>query len=227
MHDENTRPRLPFDLDAAVARVVEGESSETDWREIAASATHDPLVWRRVNDALAAARSLDVAMHDVATRADRVELPRSERCEAERHAPAPRRWRLAPWSGWIAAAAVLALAVFVQPLRRGSGEEPSPVARSGGDGAPLIVTASRSAEDAYREYLRLGTDQGRILEELPAITLEAVPDENGGLRVLFVRRLIEQRTVAGDDVFKVVADEHGRPVPLPASPPSPPTRHSI
>lgn len=226
MHDEPTRSRSPFDLAVAVARVVEGESSEADWRALAASATDDPSVWRRVNDALVSARSLEAAMGEVAARADRVELPVRDRSEAHRPASEASRRRFAPWSGWIAAAAVLALAMFVQPLRRGAGDAPTPMPHAG-EGAPLIATASRSAEDAYLEYLRLGMDQGRILEELPAVTLEAIPDENGGLRVLFVRRLIEQRTVAGDEVFKVVADEHGRPVPLPAPPPSPPTRHSI
>ena len=74
------------------------------------------------------------------------------------------------------------------------------------------------AEDALAQYLRAGLKEGRIVRELPFITLDVRPHSDGrGAEVIYLRRLLERATI--DEVFTIGKDEHGRMVAVPSSKP--------
>jgi len=126
------------------------------------------------------------------------------------------RARRIPRLGW-AVAAMLALALVSQM-----------VANRGGSGiqqASLVPTGAsyKTPDDAMDAYLKLGRDAGQVVGELPQrYVLETRPAADGkGYEVLYVRQVLERTRV--DDMYKVGADETGRPVLVPCSPALPTT----
>ena len=62
--------------------------------------------------------------------------------------------------------------------------------------------------------MRAGIEEGRIIEELPLLTLDLRPAEDGeGMDVFYVRRVIEKAHVKG--MYKMGMDDQGRAVVLP------------
>jgi hypothetical protein len=69
-----------------------------------------------------------------------------------------------------------------------------------------------TAQSAFANYMRVGMNEGRIIRELPPVTIELKKTDSGA-DVVFVRRLLERARV--DDVYRVGQDETGRPVAVP------------
>ncbi|MFO1078107.1 MAG: hypothetical protein U1E73_10345 [Planctomycetota bacterium] len=184
--------------DLWISRAVDRAASAEDWRGLAAIATTDPDVWRRL---CATLREETLLAHELAT----LLPPPAPALPVAADAGAPRRGPRGVALVALFAAAALALAFWL-----GRTTSPSPATAS----TPAPTPAPTDNEELLSAYLAAGAADGNVLEQLPLHTLATrrLPD-GGGLEVVFVRSLVERRRI--DRGIAVAADEHGRPVPLP------------
>jgi anti-sigma factor RsiW len=186
--------------DVLISRVVDGEASDADWRELESLAAEDGAVMRRLAEAQSQEAALREAMAGELARAEAVELP-------ERHAATVYQFRsrLQGWTGWAAAAAVALAWATAGGALRGGGETNVAGASWG---------APASTEEAFERYQLMGLAEGRVLGELPLVMLRAEQREDGQTDVTYLRRVLERKTVTG--VYEPGVDADGRPALLPA-----------
>lgn len=208
LHSVSQTPR-----DVLITRVIDARATPADWLSLRDLAQRDGAVWNELASAQRDAAALGFAMDDRLAVAERVDVP----AVALRGAGVDESWaRRIPRLGW-GIAALLALALVSQMVsNRGS---------AGTQQAGLGPTGAsfKTPDDAMDAYLKIGRDSGQVVGELPQrYVLETRPAADGkGYEVLYVRQVLERRRV--DDMYKVGADETGRPVLVPCSPALPAT----
>ncbi|MBX3387979.1 MAG: hypothetical protein KF691_00845 [Phycisphaeraceae bacterium] len=186
--------------DILISRVVDGAASAGDWVELDMIGAGDPSLWRELAQAQRDKQLLDRAVGEAISVADVVELPAVEW--------QPKRLSVPQWTGW-AAAAVLALAMFVVPKWGTS---------TGGNTAQFFPPAQgeeQTPDAALSSYLAKGKDTGRVIRQLPDfVVLESAPAADGrGYDVVYLRQIVERARVESVNSYQV--DEAGRRIPLP------------
>ncbi|MEO1583431.1 MAG: hypothetical protein AAFR96_02530 [Planctomycetota bacterium] len=198
--------------DVLIARVVDGNATSEDWRELRAIASHDQSIWAEIAEQQDLKRELDGAVEDAVSVAERVELPMHEHASV-----APRRrLRLAlTGGGWVAAAGLLlAFTVGV----RGGVQTPALLSNGPSDGQRTvsagIPSPITSAGEALAKYMELGRQSGEVIGELPtSLVLERTPTDDGRYKVVYLRQIVEQTFV--DDVYQTATDDTGQTFVVP------------
>jgi len=183
-----------------IGRIAAGEAGEREWSAFVDHATQESGAWERLACTLRDEMQIRAALDEALDDADHVEI------EEKALRPQPIG-RIGAWPGW-AVAAMLALAwvgfSIVMPTSNPGMNEAGVGARFAGFSDP---------DEAYQEYLRVGEQKGRVVEELPMVMIETRALEDGeGYEVLYVRQLLERARV--DTAFQISRDETGRPQPV-------------
>ncbi|MFO0859719.1 MAG: hypothetical protein U0570_04120 [Phycisphaerales bacterium] len=183
--------------DILISRVVDGVAGAGDWVELDMLGAGDPSLWRELAQAQRDKQLLDQAVGEAVSVADVVELPKQEWGE--------RRLRVPQWAGW-AAAAVLALAMFVVPRTNQSGTSTA---------GPTLTSEEQTPDAVLDSYLAKGKDSGRVIRQLPEfVVLESAPAADGkGYEVVYLRQIVERARVESVNSYQV--DDAGRKTPLP------------
>lgn len=203
--------------DILVARVVDGEATSEDWRELRTVAASDQSIWAELAEQQDLKRELDVAIDDAVSVAERVALPMHEHASV---APNSRMKLALTAGGWLAAACV-AVAWFT-----GFASQPTVLPASPSAGAPQTAGLGMpnpitSAADALARYMELGKQSGEVLGEMPtSLVLDRTPNPNGGYDVIYLRQIVEKTTV--DAVHTTATDDAGQTfiVPKPSTTPT-------
>ncbi len=207
---------LPHDeRDVLISRVIDGHASPEDWSLFRALAAHDPEVWselaytQRVHESLC-----DRVSHAVMI-ADAVELPGGFIDDQ------PMRARLdwvSRWGGWAAAAAILLVWFFGNPLDQeqfNDLQDGTKVAGLPGQGfgnKPYLEQAK--PEQAFDQYISAGKSNGQVIGEMPEyVVIETRPMPDGTIEVLYLRQIIERQII--DHAYREVLDEQGNAIPVP------------
>lgn len=187
--------------DILISRVVDGVAGAGDWVELDMLGAADSSLWRELAQAQRDKQLLDQAVGEAIAVADVVSLPKSEWSEL-----GDRRLRVPQWAGW-AAAAVLAIAMFVTPK---IGSTSGNVA-----GFPPAQQEEQTPDAALNSYLAKGKDEGRVIRQLPEfVVLESKPATDGrGYDVVYLRQIVERARVESVNSYQV--DDAGRKLPLP------------
>lgn len=187
--------------DLLISRVVDGVAGAGDWVELDMLGAADSSLWRELAQAQRDKQLLDQAVGEAIAVADVVALPKSEWSEL-----GDRRLRVPQWAGW-AAAAVLAIAMFVTPR---VGTTTGNVA-----GFPPAQQEEQTPDAALNSYLAKGKDEGRVIRQLPEfVVLESKPATDGrGYDVVYLRQIVERARVESVNSYQV--DDAGRKLPLP------------
>lgn len=187
--------------DILISRVVDGVAGAGDWVELDMLGAADSSLWRELAQAQRDKQLLDSAVGEAISIADVVALPKSEWSEL-----GDRRLRVPQWAGW-AAAAVLAIAMFVMPK---AGTPNGNVA-----GFPPAQVEDQTPDAALNSYLAKGKDEGRVIRQLPEfVVLESAPAADGrGYDVVYLRQIVERARVESVNSYQV--DDAGRKLPLP------------
>lgn len=214
MNNDNT----PMRDDAAIAReevligrVTDAEASPSDWAELEVIAVRDPAVWQRLAQAQRAHARLESAVEDRIALSELVDIPRGTMGSVRVFTV---RWR--EYAGW-AAAAVVALTWF--GIGRNSASTSAPVHGGNEMQAGLFPVVSKpiSFDDARAQYVKTGRESGRVLMELPSIYVDASKVPHADTKAFYVVRPFLERVEATDgQLWRVSADEHGRPMYVPA-----------
>lgn len=183
--------------DILISRVVDGVAGAGDWVELDMLGAGDPSLWRELAQAQRDKQLLDQAVGEAVSVADVVELPKQAWGE--------RRLRVPQWTGW-AAAAVLALAMFVVPRTNQSGTSTA---------GPTLTSEEQTPDAVLDSYLAKGKDAGRVIRQLPEfVVLESAPAADGkGYEVVYLRQIVERARVESVNSYQV--DDAGRKTPLP------------
>ncbi|MBL8887765.1 MAG: hypothetical protein JNK16_13990 [Phycisphaerales bacterium] len=189
--------------DILISRVVDGVAGAGDWVELDMLGAADSSLWRELAQAQRDKQLLDQAVGEAISIADVVALPKSEWSEL-----GDRRLRVPQWAGW-AAAAVLAIAMFVMP--RGG----TPTGNTAGTFFPPAQMEEQTPDAALSSYLAKGKDEGRVIRQLPEfVVLESKPAADGlGYDVVYLRQIVERARVESVNSYQV--DDAGRKLPLP------------
>jgi hypothetical protein len=194
---EHDQMGMESEEEVLISRMASNEARGAEWRRFEMLAGASPSAWERLARALRDELAARSAFDEVVVRAESLPLPAA----SDR---GMRRLQLTQsWPGW-ALAAVLALAwavSFLNPPR-----ESGNTANFGG----AIVPARHSADEAFHDYLTLGAQEGRVLQELPMMMVETRFDQNEGrIEVVYVRQLLERTTV--QSAIELTEDPLGRP----------------
>lgn len=227
----NATPDLLPTIDRLMARIVDGEADEHDWRTFETLAQSDQRAWRALACMQRDAALVAEAVRPALIAADRVRLPWSVET-AGQAADSPRRTRGANradhgrrsdarrFGGW-AVAAMVGLAWLGSSLGlRTDGAGPTgPIAGTGPNRASVLPTnwSIETPEDAVRAYLDVGARSGRVIGEIPdRVIVRTTPTvgENRAaqVEVVYIRQFVERTVIT--DVLEMGTDELGRPVPV-------------
>lgn len=212
--------------DILVARIVDGNASAEDWRELRAIAATDQTIWSDIAEGQELSRELGEAVDRMIAVADRVELPARERTGS---APAQRLRLAMAAGGWLAAACVLiawtAGTTPTDPIIAGGagGTGPTIGGNTASGNTAGIATPINTAADALRRYMELGKQSGEVIGELPtSVVLDRRPlAEGGGYEVVYLRQIVEKTTV--QDIYETARGDTGDVFVVPkAEPVAPP-----
>jgi hypothetical protein len=183
-------------LDILISRVVDGVARPEDWDALEQLGATDSSVWRELAQAQRAEQVFKAAACEAVAAVDHIELPPVGLVHAE-HRLKFRARQVASWSGW-AAAAALALAFLGRAQIGPSGP--------GSQAASILPFAT--ADQAYEQYLAQGKKEGKVLGEMPQrVLVDTVQMPDGRLRVVFLRQIIEQKTL--DELRQLSNNEAG------------------
>ncbi len=194
--------------DQLVDRILSGAFDASDLDELARLSMTEPESLNRIAAQMRAAATIERGVRAAESIVSTIELPH---VAAPRTTVGPRRRiSIGAFSGWAAAAMIgmvwLALSLV------------TPNAASNvGDSQPgfTAMPAALDANQALAQYLDLGAAEGRIVEELPLVTVDLQPAVDGeGMDVLYMRRFVERTRIEG--MYKMGIDDLGRAVILPA-----------
>ncbi|MEO1130174.1 MAG: hypothetical protein AAFX05_10785 [Planctomycetota bacterium] len=193
----------PTREDVVIGRIVDGEASPTDWRDLDALGESDPSVWRRLAEAQRVHARLEEAVEDSIAIAELIDLPAAPRRRNEVIAVIGRL------SGW-AVAAVLALSLL-GPWRSAPPTSNTP----NGTQAAGITLNSATPDQAWDQYINAGTQNGRIVERMPDMMLQAVEIPGSDMREVYIIRQVVERVRTHDmNMIKLHTTEGGVPVPV-------------
>ena len=205
-HDSNPLPE--GGTAGVISRLVDGEGAPADWQAFRSMADRDPTLWRELAEFQHDHAELSAYVNQAISVADQVEVDVSSEL---RRRFAERMRIVATWGGWAAAAAV-AIA-WTTALRSGPQSGPQPLQ---GGLNPIPIAAPQTATEAFNEYLDKGKQTGLVVGEVPTrVLVEARPVKSGGYEVLYLRQVLERRTVR--ELSTLATDEFGNPVPIPAT----------
>ncbi|MEN1706443.1 MAG: hypothetical protein AAGJ54_13145 [Planctomycetota bacterium] len=194
--------------DILVARVVDGEATSEDWRELRTIAASDQSIWAEIAEQQDLKRELDVAVEDAVSVAERVALPMHEHASVS---PNSRMKLALTAGGWLAAACV-GIAWIV-------GMTPQQTITPATNGVPQNIAMANpitSAGEALAQYLKLGRESGEVLGEMPSsVVIQRTPNPEGGYDVIYLRHIVEKTTV--DGVYKPATDDTGNTFFVPKS----------
>ncbi len=182
-----------------IDRMLNRQIEARDLDELAQLSQTQPEALVRIAAALRGAAQIESGVEAAQTLAETIELPATGDRESNR--PSVEARGVGSWSGWAAAAMVAAAWTLAATLNSTPPPETPPL------GNDVLLTANQ----ALQQYMRAGTDEGRIVQELPLLTVEIKPTLDGEeSEVIYLRRFIERALVEG--VYKMGIDEQGRAV---------------
>lgn len=187
--------------DILVARVVDGEATSEDWRELRTIAADDQAIWAEIAEQQDLKRELDVAVEDAISAAERVALPMHQHASVAPN----RRLRLALTAGgWLAAACVgVAWIAGTTPQQTINPTDTGEIRTAG------ITSPINSAADALARYMELGKESGEVIGELPtSLVLQRTPTDDGRYEVVYLRQIVEKTYV--DNVYETATDDAGQ-----------------
>lgn len=193
--------------DILISKIIDGDATEAHWAELVILAEQDGGVWRDLAESQHDQQVLSRTINAAVSVSERVHAP-VNRFDPDELAGRGSRGRKLPasaWSGW-AVAAVVGLAAFANNfgLSTQTGNQTS------------IIS---SAEDAFKEYLRLGQKNGEVVGELPSrvmVSSKPAPDGNG-YEVVYLRQVLEVQIVP--DLYEFAGqNDQGQPTLVPFQP---------
>lgn len=194
--------------DILISRVVDGVASSADLTELEGLASSRPGVWRELAMAQRDQALLSQEMARSISLADVVGLPKEIETHREAISPASRWKKAGVWGGW-AAAAVMALA-FVDGRTQNNTNQASLIP------SMSVLKDGLTADQAWELYEATGSREQRLIGVMPErVLIEATPSEDGkSVRMVFVRQLVETRTV--DQLYQRSTSEAGERCLVPA-----------
>jgi len=194
-------------LDDLISELAAGdgtpESLDAAWAEWRRLAADRPALWEQLAEAQrdeAALRSLGDRAAGVA---EAVGLPNAAATTARGGGPAIVL-RLAGWGGWALAASLLLAMGLRSSLPEGDPAVDGPHTASTG-------TLVNSAAEALDAYLTQGRREGIVVEELPQRVLLDRTTGPNGVKLFYLRQILEVREVP-ELLAPAGVDEEGRPV---------------
>jgi len=204
---------LPGDeRDVLISRVIDGVASSEDWKIFRAVAAHDPSIWSELADTQQMDESVRASVHHVIDIADRIELPGGM---IDDRTMRTRLDLVSRWGGWAAAAAILLVWFFGNPV----GVQSEDAQDSNIAGLPLFGNGTTLLNDAQPEqalsqYLQAGQQSGRVVGEMPEqIVIETRPMPDGTIEVLYLRQIIERQIL--DHAYRELHNEAGQTISVP------------
>jgi len=197
--------------DILIGRIAANEANAVEWMQFESEAAARSGAWERLARTLRDELQMRSALDEALATADHADVP-SRAFES----PVALIVRRIGWTGW-AVAAMIAVSWVIVSVAIPDTARTIPADTSGG--ATLAEYAN--PEDAYRDYVRLGAREGRVLDELPMVMIDARPIEaaegapEGGppaYEVYYIRQLLERARV--NHAFEMNRDDRGRQVPV-------------
>jgi len=168
-------------------------------------AQRDPAAWRQLaltlHDELHMRHELAASIDEASRSAATAEINRAHTQHADRSVLSTARW--GAWSGWAVAAVLLLAMLVIVP-----GQSAHHVTPPGGS----ATVANLTAQQALEQYITTGTEEGRVISELPTVLVEARPLDDGRLEVLYLRQFLEREHV--NEVYALNTDELGEAHPV-------------
>ncbi len=182
-----------------IDRMLNRQIEARDLDELAQLSQTQPEALGRIAAALRGAAQVESGVEAAQALAETIELPATDDRESNRPSLVARG--VGSWSGWATAAMVAAAWIPAAMLNS------TPPAATPSGGSDVLLTANQALE----QYMRAGTDEGRIVQELPLLTVDIrrTPDGDES-EVIYLRRFMERARVEG--VYKMGIDEQGRAV---------------
>lgn len=188
----------PTREDVLIGRVVDGEASSADWEALERIALSEPGVWERLGRAQRVHARLEREVEDAIAIAELSELPRMHVASYSLSS------RIRQYAGW-AVAAVIGVA-FLGTMGVIKTDRVGPVGNAASFGP-----ASWTADEALERYLNKGKEQGVVVDEMPAKLVDARVSVDGRTKeVIFVRQIVERRSLSDLSVLSIEIDENGR-----------------
>ena len=185
-----------------IDRMLNRQIEARDLDELAQLSQTQPEALVRIAAALRGAAQVESGVEAAQALAETIELPATDDWESNRPSLVARG--VGSWSGWATAAMVAAAWILAGMLNS------TPPAATPSGGSDVLLTANQALE----QYMRAGTDEGRIVQELPLLTVDIRPMPDGvESEVIYLRRFMERARVEG--VYKMGIDEQGRAVVVP------------
>ncbi len=185
-----------------IDRMLNRQNEARDLDELAQLSQTQPEALVRIAAALRGAAQVESGVEAAQALAETIELPATDDWESNRPSLVARG--VGSWSGW-ATAAMVAVAWFLAAMLTSA-----PPAATPPGGSDVLLTANQALE----QYMRAGTDEGRIVQELPLLTVDIRPTPDGDeSEVIYLRRFMERARVEG--VYTIGLDELGRAVVVP------------
>lgn len=187
-----------------IERILNRQIEARDLDELAQLSQRQPEALVRIAAALRAAAQVESGVEAAQALAETIELPATGDRELNRPSLIARG--VGSWSGWATAAMVAAAWMLAAMLNS------SPPVATPSSGSDVLLTANQ----ALQQYMRAGTDEGRIVQELPLLTVGIRPTPDGEeSEVIYLRRFMERALV--ERVYKMGIDEQGRAVVVPTN----------
>jgi len=185
-----------------IERMLNRQIEARDLDELAQLSQRQPEALVRIAAALRGAAQVESGVEAAQALAETIELPVRDDRESKRPSLVARG--IGSWSGWATAAMIAAAWILAAML---NSTPPAVIPLGGND---VLLTANQALE----QYMRAGTDEGRIVQELPLLTVDIRPMPDGvESEVIYLRRFMERARVEG--VYKMGIDEQGRAVVVP------------
>jgi len=186
-----------------IDRMLNRQIEARDLDELAQLSQTQPEALVRIAAALRGAAQVESGVEAAQALAETIELPATDDRESNRPSLVARD--VGSWSGWATAAMVAAAWILAAMLNSTPPPPPPELTPSGG--STVLLTAN----EALEQYMRAGIDEGRIVQELPLLTVQIKPTLDGEeSEVIYLRRFIERARIEG--VYKMGFDEQGRAV---------------
>ena len=185
-----------------IDRMLNRQIEARDLDELARLSQSQPEALVRIAAALRGAAQVESGVEAAQALAETIELP--ARADRESKRPSLVARGVGSWSGWATAAMVAAAWTLAAVLNS------TPPAATPLGGNDVLLTANQALE----QYMRAGTDEGRIVQELPLLTVDIRLTQDGDeSEVIYLRRFMERARVEG--VYKMGVDAQGRAVVVP------------
>ncbi|MCB9846128.1 MAG: hypothetical protein H6811_09110 [Phycisphaeraceae bacterium] len=197
-----------IDRDLLITRVIDAQATPEDWAAFRALAAADATVWAELAAMQQDHDDLRRAVDRTVAVADGIEAPIEAHAD---HAMSRRLASAGKWGGWIAAAALALAWLTASPSGRRAGSIAG--IPSGGQEASLLPT-SWTPDEALDAYLTAGQQSGRVIGQDPDLVVLDSRKADGGIEVLYVRRIVERAVV---DLYRVSEDEAGNAVRIPVT----------